>query len=120
MNHPAGLLADGLHDAGMGMAQGVYTQSSYEVEIFLAFEVVKVHTLATLKAHGIAIVGGEQKALFKIDNFIETRHGFIVNRRILVRCLRRGKPRLYYGVETRLAASLRAVPAALSGSSAQY
>ena len=76
VNDPGRLLPDGLHDARMSMPERVHAQPGHEVEILLAFEVVEENTFATLKAHGIAVVGGEKKALFKIDDLIEASHGF--------------------------------------------
>src|SRR5208282_913034 len=131
MNDPGRLLADGLHDARMTMTERVYPQPRHEVEILLAFEVVKENTLPALKAHGIAVIGREKKALFKADDLVEAGHGFIVNGPDgeHLRGLRRGEPRFYsrhlalynrdIAVETRLAASPPVVPG-LSGSSNQF
>src|SRR5260370_40637171 len=99
----------------MSMAQRVHTQSGHEVEILLAFEVVEESTFAALKGNGIAVVGWEKEALFKIGDLIEAGHGLIVKRtdtgpRLLVR---RGKARLYTSLflylETRVAATTRDV-----------
>jgi hypothetical protein len=62
------------------MPEGVHPQPGHEVEILLALEVIEKNTFAALKAHGITVVGGEEKALFKIGNLIEAGHGFIVER----------------------------------------
>ena len=80
VNHPRRLLADGLHDARMSMAQRVYSEPGHEVEILLAFEVVEKDTFAALKGNGITVVGGEKKALFNIGDLIEAGHGLIVKR----------------------------------------
>ncbi len=80
MNDPGRLLPDGLHDARVGMPEGVHPQSGHEVEVLLALEVIEKNTFAALKAHRITVVGGEKKALFKIGNLIEAGHGFIVER----------------------------------------
>ncbi len=80
VNDPGRLLADGLHDARMSMAQRVHSEPGDEVEILLAFEVVEENTFAALKANGITVVGGEKKAFFKIGDLIEAGHGLIVKR----------------------------------------
>src|SRR5258707_13301054 len=64
----------------MSMAQRVHTQPGHEVEILLAVEVVEENTFAALKANGIAVVGGEKKALFKIGDLREAGQGLIVKR----------------------------------------
>ncbi len=90
VNDAGGLLADGLHDARMRMTQSIHTQAGNEVEILFAFEVVEKNTFAALEAYRIAVVGGEKKTLFKINDLIEAGHIFIVERE-----RRRGEPRLY-------------------------
>jgi hypothetical protein len=62
------------------MPEGVHPQPGHEVEILFALEVVEENTLAALKAHGISVVGGEKKTLFKIGDLIEAGHGLIVER----------------------------------------
>jgi hypothetical protein len=80
MNDPGRLLADGLDNARMSMTKGVHSQPGHEVEILLALEVIEKNALPALKAHGIAVIGREKKAFFKIGNLVEARHGFIVER----------------------------------------
>jgi hypothetical protein len=103
------------------MAQRVHSEPGHEVEILPAFEVVEENTSPALKAHGIAVVGREKKALFKIGDLIEAGHGLIVKRAEAgQRRRRRGKPLLYPRVETGLAPSPRAAVDGLLGSSSQF
>jgi len=59
----------------MRVAERVDAEAGYEVEILFAFEVVEKNTFAALEGYGIAIVGGEKKTLFQIDDLFEARHG---------------------------------------------
>ena len=78
VNKPGRLLADGLDDTRMSMAQGIHAQSGYEVEILLTFEVVEENAFAAFESNRIPVVGREEKTLFEIGDLIETGHGFIV------------------------------------------
>src|SRR6202521_1898431 len=71
----------------MSVPKRVYSEPGHEVEILLAFEVVEENTFAALKGDGIAVVGGEKKALFKIGDLIEAGHGLIVKRTDAGHCL---------------------------------
>jgi hypothetical protein len=60
----------------MSITERIHAQPRHKVEILLAFEVVEENAFPALKANGIAIVGGEKKALFEIGDLIEARHAF--------------------------------------------
>ena len=62
------------------MPQGIHAESSYEVEIPFAFEVIKEGSLPAFESDWISIVGGKKIALLKIGNLFQTRHGYILER----------------------------------------
>ena len=68
------LLADGLDDAGMGMAQGIDAQPGEEVEIAPAINVVNVNSLSARNGKWVAGVGVQQVFLLKRYNFFISKH----------------------------------------------
>jgi hypothetical protein len=70
------LLANGLHNPGMSMAQGIHPQTGYEVEVSLALKVEKKHALATFEGYWVAVVGLKQILLLAFDNRLKVFHGF--------------------------------------------
>ena len=75
MEQAGGLLANSLHDAGMGMTQRIHAQAGDEIEILLAFCVVEEHTLAAFEGDRITVIGLEKVAALEVDNLFEVCHG---------------------------------------------
>ena len=75
VDRPRGLLADDLHDAGVGVAESVDSQAGHEIQVAIAFAVVQEDALAAVEGDGIAVVGGQQETALALDNFVGVGHG---------------------------------------------
>jgi hypothetical protein len=61
MDRPGGLFANRFYDPRMSVAQSVYSQPGYEVQIAIPFPVVDEDALAPFEGDGIAVISGQQK-----------------------------------------------------------
>ena len=57
MNGAGGLLADGLNDSRMSVAESIHSQAGDEVEVLLAVEIEEENSLATLDDQRVPVVG---------------------------------------------------------------
>ena len=60
MNKVGGLVANDFQDARVGVAKGIYAESTYEIEVLGTLDVPNVDTLAFCEGKWIASVGGKQ------------------------------------------------------------
>src|SRR5262249_41073433 len=74
MDQSRGLLANGFHDARMGMPQGIYPQSGHEIEITLSLEIIEKYARAALKDNRVTSVGLQQEAPFTINDPLSIAH----------------------------------------------
>src|SRR5262249_47858582 len=74
MDQSRGLLANGFHDARMGMPQGIYPQSGHEIEITLSLEIIEKYARAALKDNRVTSVGLQQEAPFTINDPLSVAH----------------------------------------------
>ncbi len=70
----AALLADGLHDSRVGVAQSVYAQTGDEIQVAFAVKVEKENALAAGDYKRVSAVGLEQKLAFALDDFFAGAH----------------------------------------------
>ena len=63
------LLADGLHDSRVGVAESVYPQTGDEIQVAFAVKIEEKHAFAAGDYQRISVVGLEQKLAFALDDF---------------------------------------------------
>src|SRR2546421_11487173 len=68
MDSSRSLLANDLHDSGMGMSQRINTQSRDKIQIASAFEIVEKNTFPARQHDRITVIGLQQKAAFALEN----------------------------------------------------
>jgi hypothetical protein len=68
------LIADGLHDSRVGMAERIHSQAGYEVQIFFAIDIEEKDALATFDDQRVAVVSLEQKLFLALNDFFGGGH----------------------------------------------
>src|SRR5437016_7927966 len=70
-----GLVADGLDDTRVGVADRIDAQAGDEIQIAAPIQVKQKDAFPASKSYRITIVGLKKAAAFKFDDFFEASHG---------------------------------------------
>ena len=74
MDGAGGLLANCLEHPGMSVAESVDTKSGDEIQVAIPFPVEEIDAFAALEGDGIAVIGGQQKMAFAVNDFFGDGH----------------------------------------------